>query len=341
VIKIKINKAKEISRKILLKIGFNSKEADLTTRNLIEAELSGKKTHGLIRLFLIKKRVESKIIKVFPEKDSLPKIISETENSIFFDIKHQLGIPAIYQSLTIALKKIKETKICCVGLKNLEISGYIGDYAREATEKELIFLGFNNSPAGLIPHGTTKKIWGTNPITIAVPTFDIPVILDMASSKITYGDLLISKNENKTIESGLALNKEGKATKNPSEAIEGGGLLPFFGHKGSGLALIVELLAGALTGSRVGNIVPGGWGSFYVLIDPSIFRKLKEFKTDVEKAIKELKNNTRAENFQEVFFPGERSHKLRKDQISRDYFEISQETHLKLLEILRQDARFK
>jgi L-2-hydroxycarboxylate dehydrogenase (NAD+) len=96
----------------------------------------------------------------------------------------------------------------------------------------------------------------------------------MASSQITWGDLLVAKNAGKEIKEGAAIDGEGNLTTDPGKAMEGG-LLPFFGRKGSGLAFIVELLGGALTGSRVGNNVAGGWGSFYILIDPTLFRPLK------------------------------------------------------------------
>jgi LDH2 family malate/lactate/ureidoglycolate dehydrogenase len=102
-----------------------------------------------------------------------------------------------------------------------------------------------------------------------------------------------------------------------------GGLLPIAGHKGSGLAFMVELLAGALPGSRVGYAVPGGWGSFAILIDPTIFRPLVDFKNDVEKAIKELKAAPKAEGFHEIYFAGEQSHKKREECLKTGVVDIN------------------
>ena len=161
------------------------------------------------------------------------------------------------------------------------------------------------------------------------------MILDMASSQITWGDLLVAKNEKKQIKAGVAIDSLGEITTDPAKVTEGGGLLPFFGHKGSGLAFVVELLAGALTGSRVGNDVPGGWGSFYILLDPTMFRPLPEFTSDVGRAIKELKNAPKAKGFIEVFFAGEQSSNLRDKHLADGFFDVSDNLYQSLMKILK------
>lgn len=282
---MEIGEARDLSKQILAKLGFGLEEAELITQNLIEAELVEKKTHGLVRLLSIAGLVAVGKITVNDQDISL---INEQKATLHFDGKYKPGFYAIYKSLEKAFSKVKETGILAVGLKDLAYaSGYIGDYARLAAEQNLIFIGFHNSPGGLVPFGTAKNLWGTNPITIGVPTHGAPVILDMASSKSTWGNLLLSKNEGKDLPVGVAIDKAGEPTIDPNEAMLGG-LLPIAGHKGSGLAFIVELLAGGLSNSRVGGAVEGGWGSFYLLIDPTMFRNLNDFKNDVQKAIDEL-----------------------------------------------------
>ena len=156
----------------------------------------------------------------------------------------------------------------------------------------------------------------------------------MASSQITWGDLLVAKNEGKQIKEGVALDSEGNITTDPSKAMEGG-LLPFSGHKGSGLAFIVELLGGALTGARVGNNVPGGWGSFYILIDPTLFRPLDDFKTDVQTAINELKTSPKMKGFDEIYFAGEHSYKIRQENITNGTIDITEKLYNDLQSLLK------
>lgn len=317
--KIKVSEAYQISQKFLENFGLSSEESTLITENIVDAELSGRKTHGFVRLLGFKRSFDSQKFNTNPLEID---IISESPVSIYLNGHNKLGYGPIYKSLDLAFEKVKTSKILAVGIKDLNVTGYIGSYARKATERDLIFIGFNNSTGGLIPFGSKKETWGTNPLTVGIPTYDIPVILDMASSQITWGDLLVAKNEGKSIKEGAALDADGNPTTDPEKAM-GGGLLPFFGHKGSGLAFIVELLGGALTGSRVGYQVPGGWGSFYILIDPTLFRPIDDFKKDVSTAINELKTSPKATGFKEINFAGEQSAKLRQKQLNAGTVEIS------------------
>lgn len=290
---IKIDEAAQLSNKLLLSLGLSSDEVELITENLVDAELAGRKTHGFVRLLGFKKSADNQKFNTNPLQLD---VISESPVSLHLNGHNKLGYAPIYRSLEMAFEKAKTSKIIAVGIKDLNVTGYIGSYARKATENDLIFIGFNNSSGGLVPYGSKKELWGTNPLTVGIPTNDIPVILDMASSQITWGDLLVAKNEGKQINEGAAIDGDGNPTTDPIKAMDGG-LLPFFGHKGSGLAFIVELLAGGLTGSRVGYQVPGGWGSFYILIDPTLFRPLADFKKDIATAINELKNSPQSSRF--------------------------------------------
>lgn len=318
---MKINQVTDLSKRILTKLGFNEEEAELITQNLIEAELVEKKTHGLVRLPSIAKNVADGKIKVGGADIAT---ISEHPASLHLDGKFKPGFYVIYKSLERALAKAKTSGIVAVALKDLAYaSGYIGDYARLATQQNLIFISWHNSPGGLVPFGTRQNLWGTNPLTIGVPTHGAPVILDMASSKCTFGDLLVAKSEGRQLAEGLAIDETGQPTIDPVVAMQGG-ILPIAGHKGSGLALMVELLAGGLSHSRVGKAVDGGWGSFYLLIDPSLFRQINEFKDDVAQAIAELKNASKAEGVTEIFFPGEQAHLKRQANLAEGTIEVSE-----------------
>lgn len=318
--KIAITKAGQLSTDILLEIGIPQDEASLITENLIDAELANRKSHGLVRLIGFVKKKSDGELNTEPLEIN---VISESESHLHIDGNGKMGFGLIYKSLDLAFEKIKSNKLLAVGIGNTGISGFIGSYARKATEKNLIFIAFNNSPSRLVPYGSIERMWGTNPLTVGIPTNDIPVILDMASSKITLGDILVARTEKKLLEEDVVLDKNGIMTTDPDKAVDGG-LLPIAGHKGSGLGFVIELLGGALTGSRVGNNVPGGWGSFYILIDPTLFRPLTDFKNDVEIAIKELKESSRMRGFDEIYFAGEQSYNARKEHLRNGEIEITE-----------------
>lgn len=323
--KIKIEEAKNLSNRILQKLGFSEHEASLITKNIIDGELVGKKSHGLIRVLYIQKNIDAGKINV----DGKWEVLKDTSTQLHIDGKHKPGIIICYESLEMAMKKAKKSGIVMVGLKDLGVTGYIGSYARIAAEHDLIFIGLNNSPGRLVPHGSTEPLWGTNPLTISVPTDKSPAILDMASSMTTLGDLMESKNEGKQIKEGVAIDGDGEMTTDPEKAMEGG-ILPVGGHKGSGIAFMVEMLAGALTGSMVGDAVGGGWGSFYILINPTSFRPIDDFKKDAGLAIDRLKKSKKVKGVEEIYYPGERSFKLRQKNLEADSIEVSEKLYNQL-----------
>jgi LDH2 family malate/lactate/ureidoglycolate dehydrogenase len=330
--KVKIQEATKLSQQILQKWGFTGEEAELSTENFIEGELTGKKSHGLVRLPWIKKKIEAGSINLEEEEIEIAK---ETPVSLLIDGKRKTGFYVVNKLLEMGFEKVGNSGMCILGTTNTaEASGLIGLYARKAAEKDLIFLAFNNSPGGLVPHGSIQQMWGTNPITVGIPSNELPVILDMASTQITWGHLLVAKAQGKEIPEGVAIDENGDVTTDPSDAMKGG-LLPFFGHKGSGLGFVVELLGGALTASRVGNNVDGGWGSLMILIDPNILRDLADFKNDVSTASAELKNSPKMKGFEEIYYPGERSQKNRQQALDSGIVEVDDSLYSTLREYLK------
>lgn len=319
--KVKISETIDLSNRLLKKSGFSEEESNLITDTLIDAELCGRKTHGLMRLISLKKNAEEGNINTKEEKLEIER---ETPVSLLVNGKNKPGFYVINKALNFGIEKAKKIGLVAVGCTNVSpASGMIGHYARIATENNLIFIGFNNSNGGLIPHGAIKELWGTNPLTIGVPSNGLPVILDLSSSQIPYGKVVLAKAVNEKLPEGVALDSGGNVTLDPLAVMSGGGLLPFAGYKGSGIAFIVELLGGALTKSVVGKKTKGGWGSFFILIDPSIFRDLGEFKNEVSIAIEELKNLPKAKGVNEILYPGERSQKLRQEQLKSGLVDVS------------------
>lgn len=289
---------------VLGSISLPLQEIEIIAKNILDAELSNKKTHGIISLLHILDTWKNKSFKVLKE----PIIAKENVSSLLFNGNERTGYYVMERSLNYALQKVKENGILFSGLYNTQPSlGYLGNYAKRITKENLIFMCFANCEGGLVPHGSIEPIWGTNPMCVGIPSNKHPVILDIASSAKAWGNLFISYLREEKIPEGIAIDKDGNPTVDSSIAMGGGGLLPFGGAKGSGIAFMIELLAGALTGSRVGYSKEGGWGTSYFLIDPSIFRPILDFKNDVSNAIEELKKSKSMPGVATIFYPGEKS----------------------------------
>lgn len=283
---ISISEARTLAQSALIKNGFKPSEAALMVDNFIEAELAGKSSHGL-----------SKILWLLNNLDRFPiatdgediEIIRETPVSLLIDGKKKTGFYVLNEAMDRGINKAKKSGMVAIGLTNTAATtGYMAQYARKATDAELIAFIFTGSPSRLVPYGTSQKLWGTNPMTVGIPTGQLPLILDMATSKITFGDLMNALNSQQPLAEGVAVDAEGNITTDAAKA-KAGGILPIADHKGSGLAFVVEILAGGLTTSMMGQTVKGGWGSFALLIDPEIMRDKADFYEDVQQAIKELK----------------------------------------------------
>ena len=325
-VEISFQKARELSRSILEELDCLPYEIDYIIQNLIAAELAGKGSHGLMRLFSFKKQNK--------HKGELLNIINESESLLHIDAEYRIGMPVIYQALNRSIKKTKKIGLVSLGIKNIVVSGYIGDYALQVTNENLIFIGFSNAPDAIIPHGTTRAIFGTNPITIGIPNGTNSIILDMASSKIPMGRVANAIREGKKLEDNVAMDSTGNITTDPEKVKHKGklfgGLLPISEHKGSGLAMMIQILAGLLTGSKINEDLKDGRGVFYILLDPTIFMPLKIFQDSLNDLVTSLKEAPLAEGFSEVLFPGESSNRNRKKGLEKGSIKISKNLYEQL-----------
>lgn len=332
--KLSLQNTRKLASRFVEHLGFSDADTKMIVENVVEAEISGHVSHGLGNLLWFQTTIANGGVNKTPiNRTGKPfKIIKETPVSLMVDGINHTGYVVIRKALDRAFMKVKKSYIVAIAITNTApSSGYIGHYARLAVEQNLIFMSWNTSPGRVAPHGSTSKLWGTNPITIGIPTNGLPAILDMATSKITFADLINYQRDNLPLPPDCAIDSHGHTTTNPNIARNEGALLPIGGHKGSGLSFMNEMLAGALTASKVGFAVAGGWGTFFILLDPTIFRPLKEFKRDVQAGIDELKSSNKRVGVTEIFYPGEQSQKRRIQNLENGFIEIQDEVYKKLL----------
>jgi LDH2 family malate/lactate/ureidoglycolate dehydrogenase len=326
-IDVDIEVVRKTAETYLLNSGFNLEEARMTVENLLEAELAGKQSHGIIRLPDLRALQASGDIVTGTEK--LDPVRSG-DDFLYFDAEYMSGSVALYRSLAHAFAFFDDNparNILMVGIRNMSYaSGYIGDFARLAAERGLAFISFFNSPPILIPFGSREPQWGTDPVTFAFPRRDadggIPVIHDSASSVITWGEMMNRKREGRKLPKNVALDEAGNPTTDPQEGMRGG-LLTMGEHKGSGLALMVELLAGALTGSRVGTVVDGGWGGTYLLFRPTVFREdAHAVEEESSRLLTHLSQSPPRNGFDRVYYPGEQSQFRRRQTLEAGFLSL-------------------
>ena len=306
---------------IFKKHRLSKKHSAICADYLIKAELLAAKSHGLTRLKMYCDRIKKNLINPKP-KIKIRKINSSVSH---IDADNSIGFVSADIGISQAIKNAKKTGIGLVGIKRSGHFGLSSFYAEQAVKKNLIVLCFTNAPPALAPYGAKKSLFGTNPICFGVPTGKVPFILDTSTSIINRGKIRRANKFGEKIPFGVALDKFGKITTDPKKALEGT-QLPIAGFKGSGLAWMVDILSGVITGSSHGGKTkdpfddfsgPQNVGHLFITINPKIFIG-KRFIKEINKNINLVKKLPKAKGFSSILYPGERKNNLYKKNSKKD-----------------------
>ena len=305
---MKIKKLKNIINKIFVSHGVTKKHASICSEAIINAELVGAPSHGLSRLKMYCDRIKSKLINPKP-KIKIKKI---SQSIAHIDANNGIGFVAADIAIKTAIKNAKKTGISLVGVKNSGHYGLSGYYAGQAVKHNLIAFCFTNAPPAIAPHGSKKSLFGTNPICFATPTSSkVPFILDTSVSVINRGKIRVAARTGKKIPQGVALDKFGKPTTDAKKALSGV-QLPIAGFKGSGLAWMVDILSGVLTGGNHGGKVrdpfddfsgPQNIGHLFLVMKPNLF--VGNYSQRIKENIKRIKKLPKLKGVKKIYYPGE------------------------------------
>ena len=307
--------------KIFRKHKLSKSHSKICADYLVKAELVNAKSHGVIRLKMYCDRIRKKLINPNPQI----KIRKLSSSIAHIDADNSIGFVSANIAVSQAIKNAKRSGIGLVAVKRSGHFGLSSFYAEQAVKKNLIIFLFTNAPPALAPHGAKKSLFGTNPICFGVPTGRVPFILDTSTSIINRGKIRHADKLNKKIPYGVALDKFGVITTNAKKALQGT-QLPIAGFKGSGLAWMVDILSGVLTGSSHGGKTkdpfddftgPQNVGHLFITIDPKIFIGNKFIK-EMKKNIRLVKKLPKAKGFDSILYPGERKNKLYKKNFNKD-----------------------
>ena len=322
-LKTKILKKEVI--KIFKKFGLDDNHASISTNALINAELVGAYGHGLSRLRMYCDRIKKKLIN--PKPKIKIKRISQSISHI--DADDCIGFVAADVAIKQAIRNAKKTGIGLVAVKRSGHYGLSGYYAEQAVKKNLVTMIYTNAPPAVAPHGALKSLFGTNPICFGTPTgTEIPFILDTSISMINRGKIRVAARNNKKIPEGVALDKFGKPTTNANKALHGV-QLPIAGFRGSGLAWMVDILSGVLTGGNHAGKVkdpfddftgPQNIGHLFITFKTNLF--VKNYNTRIKDNIKRIKRLPKIKGVKEIMYPGQNKYKRFKINLKKD-IEIS------------------
>ena len=320
---MKHQKIINLINKIFISKGLSKQHAKISTNALINAELVGAYGHGLSRLKMYCDRISKKLINPKP-KIKIKKITSSISH---IDANNSIGFVSADIGIKKAIEHATKTGIGLVAIKNSGHFGLSGYYAEQAVKKNLIVLIFTNAPPAIAPHGALKSLFGTNPICFGAPTgTKIPFILDTSISMINRGKIRFAAKNNKKIPKGVALDKFGKPTTDARKALEGV-QLPIAGFRGSGLAWMVDILSGVVTGGNHSGKVkdpfddftgPQNIGHLFITFKKNLFQK--NYNQRIIENIKTIKKLPKIKSVKEIMYPGQNKYNRFKKNLKKEIF---------------------
>ena len=292
-------------------LGVPEREAETVAEVLVEADLRGVESHGTTRVAGYVTMIRQGLLNPKPKVE----VLKETPSVAMLEGDNGFGIVVAKQAMEMAMEKAAAAGIACVTARNITHTGMVGFYPMMAARAGLVGLAVNNGPAIVPPFGGTTPTFATNPIAVAFPAGEEqPIVLDMASTMAAGGKLRLAAKKGMPIPPTWSLDRHGLPTTDPEEAILHGFLQWAGGYKGFGIATVVEVLGGVLSGGLFGTDVPPMKvfgrdplvaSGFYMAINPAHFMPLDEFKARVDRLIRQIKSSARAAGVDEVYVAGE------------------------------------
>ncbi|PNV94851.1 Ldh family oxidoreductase [Pseudomonas protegens] len=265
----------DLLQRIFLRHGTSAEVARVLADNCARAERDGSHSHGVFRIpgYL------SSLASGWVNGQALPQVEDVAPGVVAVDAAGGFAQPALAAARELLLSKARSAGIAVLAIRNSHHFAALWPDVEPFAEEGLVALSLVNSMTCVVPHGAQRPLFGTNPIAFAAPREGTdPIVFDLATSAIAHGDVQIAKRQGQQLPPGMGVDRDGQPTCDPAQILDGGALLPFGGHKGSALSMMVELLAAALTGGNFSfefdwSQHPGAqtpWtGQLLIVIDPS------------------------------------------------------------------------
>jgi len=313
---LSIAKAEQFIAKALVALDVPSDDALIVAQLMIKSDLVGADGHGLFRLPAYLKRIRAGGINLKPNI----RIEREQGATALINGDNALGHLVMNKAVSVAIEKVKEHSVCWVGSHYGNHSGAASVYVRKLAEQGFIgiYMAVGNANH-MAPWGGIDLLLSTNPIAIAVPAGDHPmVLLDIATTVAAYGKVKLAAQKGESIPSDWMIDRQGQPITDPKRSAEGS-LLPIGGYKGYGLAVMIGLLAGALNNAAVGkgtidfnahHDLITNTGQTIIAVDPSAFGDKQEFINRVIDLVEDLKSSSTLPGINEIRVPGEGAAKM-------------------------------
>jgi LDH2 family malate/lactate/ureidoglycolate dehydrogenase len=310
-VRLSVVQARALAERALANIGYGEQDARLIADHVLDAELAGYAYSGLAKILNI------------PESPAFcaprrPMVVRhETDVSLTIDGGNNVGMVVLFHAAEAAITKSAAHGVALVAVTDTWMSGRSAYYVERIAKAGLLAIHTVRSSPLVAPLGGTTAMLGTNPLAIALPAANGPIVFDMGTSAVMMTDVMMRERLGKMLPEGVALGSDGEPTRDPGLARRGA-LLPFGGYKGFGLALMMEAIG--LLGAPAGK-TKRGYGYLFIAFRPDLFGPAGRFERQVSELIDAIKTTPRQPGIETIRIPGERAAAARARAL-RDGFEI-------------------
>lgn len=331
-----------VAKSVLTGFGCDTEEASIVAAHLIKANLSGHDSHGIGMLPMYGDQVEDG--NLIPNQT--PEFLPAAGAIRIVDARRGFGHRMALLALDYAMESVKEHNVAVLGLRNsghVSRAGHYSEYCAKHGYMSIHFVNVWGHAPIVAAHGSSDPGFSTNPVSIGIPVAGCATpMLDMATSTVALGKVRVAHNQGRKVPDGWILDADGNNTNDPTPmwALREGALTAFGAHKGSGLGIFVELLAGALAGHETvatGNTIPRGVfnNMFSIIVDPKGFDEQQHIEARIMEFYQSIKNGQPAKEHDKILLPGEPELRHRSER-SANGIEIDEETISQLISTAEQ-----
>ena len=292
--------------------GMSGADAELLADSLVEADLRGTYSHGVLRV----PEYVVKLTRDGVDPKGRPHVVRDSGACLVVDGGNSMGQIGTHFAMARAIERAGQTGIAAAAIRGSNHCGAMAYFVQQALPEEMIGLATTNALPTMAPWGGAERILGINPLALAIPAgAERPIVYDAAFSGSSHGKIRIYHQKGLTLPEGWALDCEGRPTTDPTAAIDGL-LMPIGGFKGTGLAMMMGILSSMLSGASYGTELgdmeagprPGADGHFVAAIRVAAFEDVERFKARVDEAIRQIHACRPAAGAEGIYAPGEIEH---------------------------------
>jgi ureidoglycolate dehydrogenase (NAD+) len=319
--RISVEKLQRFCVEALEKAGLCSDDAAIVAEVLVMTDTWGTFSHGTgaLRNYLNSLRAGGM------NPRSKPEVVAEGDTWVLIDGHSGMGMLGCCLAMNAAIEKARSHAIVWAGVRNSNHFGAAGYYANMAVRHDMLGIAMSNADPNMVVPGARGRIMGNNPLAYGVPAGEeYPILLDIALSAVAAGKIIAMKELKQPIPSTWLTDEEGMPVDEVGDWPASGSMLPMSGHKGYGIALLIETMAGLLPGAGVldeakswilNPTAEGSLGQSFVVINPGVMQPIRDFKHRVDSMIRKIRASPKAKNSTRVYLPGEIEWEHREDAL--------------------------